>query len=342
MSRQRRKALIVLSSAKVLPLAEPTGHPGIPTGFFLCELGQVLEEFGDDHDFTFVTPDGEVPQLDVNGLALPWHATGRLLSATARTTVEGAFRFDVDTYRARRPDLVARRAAELDLAYRYLGNIPVSAPLPRTDKEAVALRDDVVAAFAALPRHEYQSIPRIMARHRDPADEFDLGEFDFVHLPGGHAPMVDFVDDPWMGELLNTLHEHGVLISLICHGPIAMASAKYRVDADGGVRTTSDHPFAGIRLTTVPKYGEVGFSRFGFLKFPGLRTRVTYYVDEALVDAGFKVEIAVPNPGAVKVVWEPDARVLTGNGPQAVDEQCEALRTHLGDTTRPGAKRSSA
>jgi hypothetical protein len=45
--------------------------------------------------------------------------------------------------------------------------------------------------------------------------------------------MIDFVDNPYMGELLNTLHEEGVLISLICHASVAMVSVKYRVSADG-------------------------------------------------------------------------------------------------------------
>ncbi len=44
--------------------------------------------------------------------------------------------------------------------------------------------------------------------------------------------MIDFVENPYLGELLNTLHEEGVLISLICHVPVAMVSAKYRVSVE--------------------------------------------------------------------------------------------------------------
>ncbi|WP_243795093.1 hypothetical protein [Saccharopolyspora gloriosae] len=120
-----------------------------------------------------------------------------------------------------------------------------------------------------------------------------------------------------------------MLISLICHGPVAMASAKYRVDDNGQVHTSNDHRFVGTRLTTVPKYGEIGFSKAGFLKLPGQKTRLTYYVDEALEQAGYQVETVAPNPGAIKVIWEPKVRVLTGNGPQAVDEQTEVLRARL-------------
>jgi putative intracellular protease/amidase len=132
--------------------------------------------------------------------------------------------------------------------------------------------------------------------------------------------MVDFVDNPWLGELINTLHEEGVLISLICHGPVAMASAKYRVSADG----------QGALLCRSPLRCEVLFSKVGFLKIPGQKTRTTYYVDEALKEAGYKVETVAPNPGDIKVIWEPTVRVLTGDGPQAVDEQSAVLRAQVG------------
>lgn len=328
------KALILLSSNKILPLASPAGHPGISTGFFLCELGQILKEFDGEYDFTFATTDGQVPQLDINGLALPWHAAGRLASATASATAEQAMRFNVKAYRARRPDLTARRQTELNLAYRYLGNLPVSETLPHTDKEAALIRDEVAAKFASLPHHTYLSARQLVEKHRNPADPFDLGEFTFAHLPGGHAPMVDFVDHPWLGELINTLHEEGVLISLICHGPVAMASARHRVSPTGRLSTTAQHPFVGVRVTTVPKYAEILSGQFAFLKIPGEKTRTTYYVDEALKEAGYRVETAAPNPGAVKVIWDPKVRVLTGNGPQAVDKQAAVLREQVGPRKR--------
>src|SRR6266498_552023 len=72
-SHDKPKALIVISSGKILPLSEPSGHPGISTGFFLIELAQVLKEFENEYDFTFVTPDGKAPQLDINGMALSMH-----------------------------------------------------------------------------------------------------------------------------------------------------------------------------------------------------------------------------------------------------------------------------
>ncbi|MFI6409607.1 hypothetical protein [Streptomyces sp. NPDC050548] len=321
----RPKALIVLSSARRLPLSAPAGHPGIPTGFFLVELAAVMAEFEKDYDFILATPDGELPQLDVNGLALNFHAAAGLGPATARTTIQtGVERFGPEKLREKNPDLLKRRESELALAQRLLGRIPVSEPLPRTDAEAISVRADVVAGFEASPQREYLSIQQLVERHRDPASDFSLADLAFVHMPGGHAPMVDFNDNPWMGELLNTLREVDVPISLICHAPVGLTSARYRVDADGKVTTDPDHAFKGARITTVPKYGEKVMLASGYPKVPGERTRLTYYVDVALKEAGYDVSLTL-NPSAAKVVWDAEHSLLTGNGPQAVDEQAARL-----------------
>ncbi|MGW0833404.1 hypothetical protein [Streptomyces prunicolor] len=321
----RPKALIVLSSARVLPLSEPAGHPGIPTGFFLVELAAVMAEFEKDYDFVLATPDGRPPQLDVNGLALNFHGGGNIGLATARTTMQtGVERFGPEKLREKNPDLLKRRETELALAYRLLGRIPVSEPLPKTDAEAISVRGDVVAGFEASPQREYLSIQQLIERHRDPASDFSLADLAFVHMPGGHGPMVDFNDSPWMGELLHTLREVDVPISLICHAPIGLTSACYRVDGDGKVTTDPDHAFKGARITTVAKYGEKTVLAFNYPKVPGERTRLHFYVDVALKESGYDVHLTL-NPSAPKVIWDADHSLLTGNGPQAVDEQAARL-----------------
>jgi putative intracellular protease/amidase len=223
--------------------------------------------------------------------------------------------------------MVARRASELQTAYEHLGRIPVSETLPGTDEEAKLVRDDVVRAFEALPERRYYSVRELVERNRDPGDPLKLRDFAFVHMPGGHAPMVDFVDDPYLGELLNALHEEGVLVSLICHAPVALLSAKYRVSADGEVTTTAEHNFRGARLTAMSKLGELVALTMAYPKVPGRKTRLAYYVDEALKDAGYRVEGL--NPAAVQVVYDENANLLTGNGPQAMDDQAARLREIL-------------
>jgi putative intracellular protease/amidase len=298
---------------------------GIPTGFFLVELAAVMAEFENDYDFVLATPDGRPPQLDVNGMALNFHGGGNLGLATARTTVQsGVERFSPEKLREKNPDLLKRRESELAFAYRLLGRIPVSEPLPKTDAEAISVRGDVVAGFEASPQREYLSIQQLIERHRDPASDFSLADMAFVHMPGGHAPMVDFHDNPWMGELLHTLREADVPISLICHAPVGLTSARYRGDGDGKVTTDPDHAFKGARIITVPKYGERAMLGFQYPKVPGERTRLTYYVDVALKEAGYDVNLTL-NPSAPRVIWDADHSLLTGNGPQAVDEQAARL-----------------
>jgi putative intracellular protease/amidase len=329
----RPKALILLSSARRLPLSEPAGHPGIPTGFFLVELAAVMAAFEDDYDFVLATPDGQAPQLDINGMALSFQAGASLGLATARTTMQtGIQKYGPEKLREKNPELLARRNAELALAHRHLGRIPVSDPLPKTDVEAISIRDEVVAGFDALEPREYYSIEQLLKQHRDADSDFSLADLAFVHMPGGHAPMVDFHDNPWMGELLHTLRALDVPISLICHAPVALTSARYRVDDTGSITIEEEHAFKGATITTVPKYGELAMLAAQYPKVPGRRTRLTYYVDVALKEAGYDVGLTL-NPSAAKVVWDAEHLLLTGNGPQAADEQA-ALLTKIARVSR--------
>jgi putative intracellular protease/amidase len=274
--------------------------------------------------------------LDINGMALSFHAVPGLGPATARAAVAQATRFDADTFRQRRPQLVARRDAELATAYRLLGGIPVSQPLPNTPiRKPSSSATTSPERSRHCPEHPHHSARDLVERNRDPQDPLKLRDFAFVHMPGGHAPMIDFVDNPYLGELLNTLHEDGVLISLICHAPVAMVSTRYRVAADGEISTTSDHHFKGAQLTAVPKHAEVFALTTAYPKVPGHKTRLTYYVDEALKEAGYQVETAT-NPAAVRVVYDEKANLLTGNGPQAIDDQAAKLRQLLDGASQRG------
>ena len=170
-------------------------------------------------------------------------------------------------------------------------------PHGERDRLQTLLRDDLIKAAQDLPEHTFPSVEQLVRRHRDPEDSFDLGAFDFVHMPGGHAPMVDFVDNPWIGEILHTLRENGTLISLICHGPVAMISAKYRVSPDGTVVTNTEHAFKGASLTTVAKSAEQYVLSDGYLKIPGETVSLGYFIDDALTDTGYDVQTAAnPSP----------------------------------------------
>src|SRR5207247_1768503 len=92
-----------------------------------------------------------------------------------------------------------------------------------------------------LPEGTFHSLQELVLRHRDPADPFTFADFDFIHAPGGHAPMVDFRDDPWLGETLHVARENDVTISLICHAPVAVTSTRQRIDAQGRSYSVKDN-----------------------------------------------------------------------------------------------------
>ncbi|MEU7221845.1 DJ-1/PfpI family protein [Nocardia iowensis] len=344
----RPKALIMISSARQVPLAEPAGT-SFSSGFFLSEMGPLLQDFRRDHDFVFATPDGRPPQLDVNGLFLAGYATPdeRAEVDAQAAAAQSAADFDAEALRRDNPELVARRDRELQTAYDLIGRITVSEILPGTEKEVASIRDEVAETFQKLPAQEWLSAKDLIDRDRDPADSFDLGEFAFVHLPGGHAPVVDFGDNPYLGELLNTLHDKGVVVSMICHGPLALVSTKYRVTDDGKVTTGGDRPLAGAHVTTLAKQLEqssADASKGGYLAYlaiPGKHTRLIEYVEDRLREAEYQVDVpAVPTDPLA--IYDEDRNLLTGDGPQAMAVQTAQLRTILAQTKAPKSANSPA
>jgi putative intracellular protease/amidase len=200
--------------------------------------------------------------------------------------------------------------------------------LPNSEPEVAAFRPALIDRLGKLPDGTFHSLRDLVQRHRDPQDGFTFADFDFIHTPGGHAPMVDFRDNPWLGETLHLARENEVTISLICHAPLAMTSTLQRVDAQGAAYAVKDNPFLAASIAVVPKVGERIAMRFGYPHVPGKKTRVPYFVDEAIKEAGFTVtsplNIAAPN-----LAYEPSVRLLTGNGPQAIDQQTAKLRAIL-------------
>jgi putative intracellular protease/amidase len=339
MPTTKRRALILISSARQLLLVEPADVKSISTGFFLVEMAQVLKEFEGDYEFTFATPDGNAPQLDINSMSLAMHAIEKTATKAIPLGMQQRSRsFDVGSFRQRHPDLVARREQEIQLLERQVGRIPVSELLPGSEPEVAEFRPELIRRLNKLPEGTFHSLQDLVERHRDPADAFTFADFDFIHAPGGHAPMVDFRDDPWLGETLHLARENEVTISLICHAPLAVTSTRQRIDAQGAAYSVKDNPFLAATISVVPKVGERIALRFGYPRVPGKKTRVAYFVDEAIKEAGFTVTSPL-NISAATLAYEPSVRLLTGNGPQAIDQQAAKLRTILTDT--PAARRTN-
>src|SRR5438477_5661890 len=339
MPTTKRRALILSSSGHQLRQVEPAEVTSTANGIFLVKTAQELKEFESAYEFTCATPDGKAPQLDINGMALSVHAIEKTGAKTLPMRLQQRRRsFDVNSFRQRHPDLVARREQEVRLLERHLGRIPVSELLPNSEPELADYRPELIRRLDKLPEGTFHSLQELVLRHRDPADPFTFADFDFIHAPGGHAPMVDFRDDPWLGETLHLARENDVTISLICHAPIAVTSTRQRIDAQGAAYSVKDNPFFAAPISTVPKIGERFALRFLYPRVPGKRTRLPYFVDVAIKEAGFTVASS-PNISAPKLAYEPSVRLLTGNGPQAIDQQTAKLRTILTDT--PAAQRTS-
>src|SRR4051812_29993227 len=283
MPTTKRRALILISSGRQLPLVEPAEVKSISTGFFLVEMAQVLKEFEDDYEFTFATPDGNAPQLDINSMSLAVHAIEKTATKAIPLGMQQRSRsFDVGSFRRRHPDLVARREQEIQLLERHVGRVPVSELLPGSEPEVADFRPELIRRLNKLPEGTFHSLQDLVERHRDPADAFTFADFDFIHAPGGHAPMVDFRDNPWLGETLHTAQENGVTISLICDAPIGVTSTRQRIDAQGAASPVKDNPFLAATISPVPKMGEL----FALISLsppvPGKKTRLPYFVDVAI------------------------------------------------------------
>jgi hypothetical protein len=119
---------------------------------------------------------------------------------------------------------------------------------------------------------------------------------------------------------------------------VAMTSTRQRVDAQGRSYLVSDNPFLAATISTVPTIGERFALRFLYPRVPGKTTRLPYFVDVAIKEAGFTVASS-PNISAPKLAYEPSVRLLTGNGPQAIDQQTAKLRSIL--TSTRAAQRTS-
>jgi hypothetical protein len=110
-----------------------------------------------------------------------------------------------------------------------------------------------------------------------------------------------------------------------------MTSTLQRIDAQGRAYEVTDNAFLAATISVVPKLGERIAMRFGYAHVPGKTTRVPYFVDEAIKEAGFRVTSPF-NIGAAKLAYEPSVRLLTGNGPQAIDRQTARLHDLLTNT----------
>lgn len=124
-------------------------------------------------------------------------------------------------------------------------------------------------------------------------ESVDVDDYDLVFVPGGHGPMEDLAVDPQTGRVLTQALDAGKPVSLVCHAPAAMLSAR---------RSDGSWTFDGFEMT--------GFSNVEE-KQAGLADKAPWLLEDRLEKAGGRYESG--EAWAPKVVV--DRNLYTGQNP---------------------------
>lgn len=126
-------------------------------------------------------------------------------------------------------------------------------------------------------------------------DDVEVGGYEAVFVPGGHAPLEDLATDEVAGRLITDALTAGKPVGAVCHGPAALLAAR----REDGTPTV-----AGYRLTGFTDEEE----RRG-----GLAGNLRYLLEDKLVELGADF-VAGP---AFQSHTEVDRNLHTGQNPQS-------------------------
>lgn len=335
-----KRILMIVSSAREIQLADGTPHE---TGFFAKEVLIPYEHFvAQGVDVTIATPDGRAPHADPYGLEEIFHFPDEdqdFLASITRTFMPDADDIRLTLHHltelglagSRRvygalldagvPPQMAREqlSAAARIAWREnreFGDVPLSTDLAGPLTEA-QVRD----AIDGLSRDSRAASERVAGRLaaipglRQPANLAELTEeqirtFDAVFVPGGHAPMVDLVDNPDVARVITVLQDKQATVASLCHGQAYLLSAPARPDGQW--------LFDGYRLTALTDEEE-DQTRLGKLGMP-------WYLETALKNAGAVFDDAGAAWTSHVVV---DRNLITGQNPQSADAVADAILKHL-------------
>jgi putative intracellular protease/amidase len=155
-----------------------------------------------------------------------------------------------------------------------------------------------------------------------------------VFVPGGHAPVVDLMQDADMAAILRHFHDAGKPTALLCHGPVAVAAAMPRAvefraalvsgDAATATEIAKGWQYAGYKMTVFSTSEEQWAEDNLF------HARLPFYMPDALRIAGAEITV---NP----VDWAPnvvvDRELITGQN-MASDHQIAATLIDALDCAR--------
>lgn len=143
-----------------------------------------------------------------------------------------------------------------------------------------------------------------------------LDQYKAVFIPGGPAPMIDLMASPELGKILGYFHEHNKTTILLCHGPVALASATsdpvaYQKalragDVDSARKLAVGWPYAGYNVTIFSDAEEKIAAQYVFKGDP------LFFPQDALQIAGGNISNAAE-------AWQPhaiqDRELITGQNP---------------------------
>lgn len=171
-----------------------------------------------------------------------------------------------------------------------------------------------------------------------------LDAYAAVFVPGGQAPVVDLMQDAELGEILRDFHARGKPTALLCHGPIALASAmtharEFRAALIAGVPDTArewagDWPYAGYRMTVFSATEET------WVEDEILHAKVYFTMPDALGIAGGAVSTG-PDFEPKLIV---DRELITGQNPRSDHAIAAELVAALGGsaTTEAAARETES
>ena len=168
-----------------------------------------------------------------------------------------------------------------------------------------SLRAMVASPRSAPPAHR-QTGKKALANTAKLAD-VDAGSFDAIFFPGGHGPMWDYPENAVLANLIEAFDEEHKPIGAVCHGPVALVSAK---------KTDGTPLVSGKKVTGFTNGEEAGV---------GLTEIVPFLLEDRLRSLGGVITNGPDfQPNVVT-----DGNLVTGQNPQSSQPAAEALLTLL-------------
>lgn len=176
------------------------------------------------------------------------------------------------------------------------------------DEAAFRKAEDFFANDAAMNR--VQTLRAVI--------EQGLDRFAGVFVPGGHAPVVDLIQDPGLREILRHFHARRQPTALLCHGLVAILAALPRAKDFRAALVASDTAkakdlsqgwqYAGYKMTIFSNSEEKIVEDHIF------HAKLPFHVADALETAGGVVENGAINfaPHVIE-----DRELITGQNPRS-------------------------